>query len=89
MVMFTLNIRKITFFLCSVLFLFLYNEYLIYYVVLLQCSWPQPDPSEADFSIPSGIGEPLKIMVLADTHLLGTREGHWFDKLRRLVLRWS
>merc|ERR550517_1891817 len=22
-------------------------------------------------------------MVLADTHLLGSRNGHWFDKLRR------
>lgn len=22
-------------------------------------------------------------MVLADTHLLGSRHGHWFDKLRR------
>lgn len=24
-------------------------------------------------------------MFIADTHLLGPREGHWFDKLRRFV----
>ncbi|KAK3086852.1 hypothetical protein FSP39_024423 [Pinctada imbricata] len=26
---------------------------------------------------------PLKVMFIADTHILGWREGHWFDKLRR------
>lgn len=26
---------------------------------------------------------PLKVMIIADTHILGWREGHWFDKLRR------
>jgi hypothetical protein len=25
----------------------------------------------------------LRAMFVADTHLLGTRQGHWFDKLRR------
>jgi hypothetical protein len=25
----------------------------------------------------------LRAMFAADTHLLGTRQGHWFDKLRR------
>ena len=27
--------------------------------------------------------DPLHAMFLADTHLLGSRNGHWFDKLRR------
>lgn len=27
--------------------------------------------------------KPVKAMVIADTHLLGSRTGHWFDKLRR------
>lgn len=27
--------------------------------------------------------ETLRVMFLADTHLLGSRQGHWFDKLRR------
>lgn len=63
------------------LLLLLYCEWLHYFVVLLQCTWPQlQTPS------PSGLAsdpEHLKVMFLADTHLLGFREGHWFDKLRR------
>ena len=27
--------------------------------------------------------QPLKAMLLTDTHLLGSQDGHWFDKLRR------
>jgi hypothetical protein len=27
----------------------------------------------------------VKAMFIADTHLLGSKEGHWFDKLRRFV----
>lgn len=42
------------------------------------------DKSTADSSIQSE-GEPLRVMLLADTHLLGPKRGHWFDKLRRSV----
>lgn len=49
-----------------------YTELLHYAVVLAGCSWPKgPD------------GPSLHLMLLADTHLLGRRKGHWFDKLRR------
>ena len=64
---------------CLVLFVFIYCEFLIYYFVLLGCSWPQLsklEPSDAHW-------KPLHVMLIADTHLLGSREGHWFDKLRR------
>lgn len=27
--------------------------------------------------------EPLRAMLLADTHMLGPFRGHWFDKMRR------
>ncbi|XP_020290712.1 metallophosphoesterase 1 isoform X2 [Pseudomyrmex gracilis] len=27
--------------------------------------------------------KPVRAMFIADTHLLGSKEGHWFDKLRR------
>jgi hypothetical protein len=27
----------------------------------------------------------VRAMLLADTHLLGSRKGHWFDKLRRYI----
>ncbi|KAG9479083.1 hypothetical protein GDO78_012634 [Eleutherodactylus coqui] len=53
-------------------------EFLLYYLVLIQCHWPQlktsasPDPTST-----------LKAMFLSDTHLLGEITGHWFDKLRR------
>ncbi|KAJ1526257.1 hypothetical protein ONE63_009412 [Megalurothrips usitatus] len=59
-------------------------EFLIYYIVIIQCSWPDVDPEKADTSIPvRDNNEPVRAMFLADTHLLGSRNGHWFDKLRR------
>ncbi|XP_070198689.1 metallophosphoesterase 1-like [Littorina saxatilis] len=64
-----------------VLLLLLYCEFLHYFVVLLQCTWPRLQASGT-----VGLGsdpEDLKVMFLADTHLLGFREGNWFDKLRR------
>lgn len=36
-----------------------------------QCNWP------------SQLNDPVKAMILADTHLLGPFKGHWLDKLRR------
>ena len=66
------------------LFLLLfYCEYVVYYVVLLQCTWPALDVKTVDSTAPVGAGKPLRAMFIADTHLLGWREGHWFDKLRR------
>ena len=58
--------------------LFVFCEYLIYYVVILQCSWPEINIEETRRR-----SEPLKAMFLTDTHLLGSKDGHWFDKLRR------
>lgn len=72
--------------LCLLLFIFIYCEFLIYYLVLLGCSWPQLSKLDQDFTVkpPNDVNKkPLHIMFIADTHLLGTREGHWFDKLRR------
>lgn len=60
-----------------------YCEWLIYYSVLVQCKWPILDPINKDASIEYSDESPVKVMVLADTHLLGSRKGHWFDKLRR------
>ncbi|XP_050398254.1 metallophosphoesterase 1 [Patella vulgata] len=60
-----------------------YCEYIHYYVVLLQCTWPQAGTYSFD-GTPLGLeNKPLKAMILADTHLLGFKQGHWFDKLRR------
>ncbi|GBM10350.1 Metallophosphoesterase 1 [Araneus ventricosus] len=56
-------------------FLFFFCEVLIYYVVLLQCTWPQIQTNTKHSTV--------KAMLLADVHLLGPRFGHWFDKLRR------
>merc|ERR1712179_685149 len=50
-----------------------YNEFLIYYLVLSSCSYPKEIPGDHS----------MRAMILADTHLLGSRNGHWFDKLRR------
>ncbi|CAH1133814.1 unnamed protein product [Ceutorhynchus assimilis] len=77
----TFNFLKRTF--VGVIFLLLYCEVLIFYFVQMNCSWPSLDPSKSDETIPSSTEKPLKIMVLADTHLLGSKRGHWLDKLRR------
>lgn len=42
---------------------------------MLQCNWPSLKAVEHS--------DPLKAFILADTHLLGPRRGHWLDKLRR------
>ncbi|XP_055596047.1 metallophosphoesterase 1 homolog [Uranotaenia lowii] len=56
--------------------LLVFNEFLIYYFVLLECQWPTKP-------LPVNGLEPVKVMFLADTHLLGPIRGHWFDRLRR------
>ncbi|XP_076670855.1 per1-like protein PGAP5 [Andrena cerasifolii] len=64
---------------------FLFCEYLLYYLVLIQCSWPTLDSRKADLTIPQPKTEetPVHAMFIADTHLLGSTHGHWFDKLKR------
>ncbi|XP_012286840.1 metallophosphoesterase 1 isoform X2 [Orussus abietinus] len=71
--------------LLALLGIFIFCEYVIYYVVLIQCDWPSLDPKKADPTIPLLKNEerPVKVMFLADTHLMGSRNGHWFDKLKR------
>lgn len=69
-------LRKVIF----VVSIFFYCEVFIYYVVIAQCSWPRLKKGRL---AGEGAVEPLKMMLLADTHLLGPKRGHWFDKLRR------
>ncbi|KAL1491182.1 hypothetical protein ABEB36_011820 [Hypothenemus hampei] len=66
-----------------IILLFTYCEFLIYYIVQIQCGWPELDSLKADPNITSSLDEHLKVVILADIHLLGSRHGHWFDKLRR------
>jgi len=57
---------------------------LLFLCSYVQCWWPQLDPSKADDTINVRQDEqPVRALLLADTHLLGSRKGHWFDKLRR------
>lgn len=67
----------------SIFCLLIYCEYFIYYFVLYECTWPKLDKNTEDDSIKQTDEEPVKAMVIADTHLLGSRKGHWLDKLRR------
>uniref|UniRef100_A0A1B6C6R9 Metallophosphoesterase 1 homolog n=1 Tax=Clastoptera arizonana TaxID=38151 RepID=A0A1B6C6R9_9HEMI len=66
-----------------ILLLALFCEYFIYYIILIQCNWPQLDSKNEEDTISSQEGKSIKVIFLADTHLLGSRRGHWFDKLRR------
>ncbi|XP_061852067.1 metallophosphoesterase 1 isoform X3 [Colius striatus] len=67
---------------CFVSSVFIFCEFLIYYVVIFQCQWPEvkggTHMSKKDIST-----SVIKAIILADTHLLGEIKGHWLDKLRR------
>lgn len=56
---------------------FVLCEYVIYYPVILRCSWPQIEAEDSH--------SPLRALFLSDTHLLGAIRGHWLDKLRRYL----
>ncbi|XP_019401334.1 PREDICTED: metallophosphoesterase 1 isoform X1 [Crocodylus porosus] len=64
---------------CSVL---IFCEFLIYYVMIFQCYWPEVKTDTLKGSRQTSASV-LKAMFLSDTHLLGEIKGHWLDKLRR------
>ena len=70
------NFKHLWTILSLLLLLLFYCEYLVYYIVLWQCHWPEL-ASNHDHE------EVLRAFFIADTHLLGSKKGHWFDKLRR------
>lgn len=52
----------------------LFNEYFIYFIKIgFTCSWMRG----------VGLEEEIRVIFIADTHILGERNGHWLDKLRR------
>ena len=59
-------------------------EYLMYNVVIYQCSWPLLE-QQGGFRNGKFIdkSQNVKAIFLSDPHLLGSKYGHWFDKLRR------
>ncbi|XP_076223128.1 per1-like protein PGAP5 [Nomia melanderi] len=69
----------------ALLCIFIFCEYVLYYIVLIQCSWPTLNPNKQDVTISKPDAEeiPVHAMFIADTHLLGPKKGHWFDKLKR------
>ncbi|XP_069112625.1 metallophosphoesterase 1-like [Argopecten irradians] len=82
-VFFYIRTRRVVRCFFMVLLLFLYCEYFHYFFVLLMCKWPKL-PQNDGFMYGNGdANRPIKAMVIADTHLLGVKTGHWFDKLRR------
>ncbi len=56
-------------------------EFAIYYLVIIQCSWPSLETGDA--SKIDDNDKVLKAFFISDPHLLGSRLGHWLDKLRR------
>lgn len=69
----------------AVISCFLFNEFLVYYLLFhLSCSW-SPDPPA--LQTPTGHATPgttcLRALVLSDPHILGNKRGHFFDRLRR------
>jgi hypothetical protein len=47
--------------------------------VLLLCKWPTLPHQQAEGMISETKSAPLRAMILADTHILGSRNGHWLD----------
>uniref|UniRef100_A0AC34QRK5 Calcineurin-like phosphoesterase domain-containing protein n=1 Tax=Panagrolaimus sp. JU765 TaxID=591449 RepID=A0AC34QRK5_9BILA len=74
------NGRKIGAVLLPLLAAFVFNEYLIYHFVISRCDYPKIIHRTRGRLIENNYS---RIMLLADTHLLGVRRGHWLDKLRR------
>ncbi|XP_026820895.1 metallophosphoesterase 1 [Rhopalosiphum maidis] len=70
-----ITLKKVTLYLLCIIGLVFFCEYGIFYVVLSQCNWPSDSNMTSE--------QPVKVMFLADTHLLGTRKGHWLDKMIR------
>ncbi|CAH2254871.1 metallophosphoesterase 1 [Pararge aegeria] len=66
--------KKLIILVVGLILIGLYCEFLVYYLVILQCGWPQLKAGEENV---------LKTFILADTHLLGPYRGHWLDKWRR------
>ncbi|XP_053606131.1 metallophosphoesterase 1-like [Plodia interpunctella] len=64
-------------FVVGLLFIYVYCEYIIYYVTQIQCEWPELNKEYTEKV------DTVYAMVIADTHLLGSRNGHWVDKWRR------
>lgn len=67
----------------AILGVFTYCEYVVYFAVQHFCDWPTLDPDTVEPNIKSTHQSAVRALILADTHLLGSRHGHWFDKLRR------
>nr|XP_009937243.1 PREDICTED: metallophosphoesterase 1 [Opisthocomus hoazin] len=67
---------------CFVFSVLIFCEFLIYYVVIFQCRWPEVKGG-ARMGEKETSSSVLKAIILADTHLLGEIKGHWLDKLRR------
>jgi len=81
-----LNYKHLLFVSSLVLALFIYCEFLVYYIVVWwNCSYPQLSQTnrQSNNGYKTGGKPVLHAMFIADTHLLGSRLGHWFDKLRR------
>uniref|UniRef100_A0A8R1HMF8 Metallophosphoesterase 1 homolog n=1 Tax=Caenorhabditis japonica TaxID=281687 RepID=A0A8R1HMF8_CAEJA len=57
------------------LLLILYNEYFIFFYAFYKCQWS----CHQNRCPENG----LKAFIISDTHLLGQRNGHWLDKLKR------
>ena len=70
------------FFACTCIVLIV-CEYLIYNIVIYQCSWPILPKDVFKNGKYMDKSEDIRAIILSDPHLLGWQHGHWFDKLRR------
>ncbi len=69
-----------------VIFLFalvvFWSEFVLYYITLLQCTWPTiPKENNDKFILPGANSKPVKILIVSDTHI--SFRHAFFDRHRR------
>ena len=88
-------IRRFYFLPCLAIFLFVFSEFLIYYLVIFSCSWPVTECSPQAIhqndkylsgTLSDNSNTPLQAIILSDPYLL-SKYAHWLDKLRRWALQ--
>jgi len=76
-----INFNSILYNILVLAFVIAFCEYFIYKIsIALFCDWPAVEESNKPVVEET---KTLKLLLVADPHLLGPARGHWLDKLRR------
>lgn len=80
--MMSMKLKNVMISVLCICLVIIWCEFFIYYAVIFQCNWPSVNSNDKNVD-ENDDTKYVKVMLLADTHLLGRIKGHWFDKIRR------